>query len=252
MKAFLDHSRSHGVPILVRGVDGKHELREAAENQSGMAAAREIFGFDDNKYLPLYHTPFKETTEITITTEGDGTPVQKKVIKRERNTVRFPDRVEEVYHLLSLIFNHQWDTGPDGVALKMRFSPRLRLEGFDFIDLAAYAEQIHPKFLELKATGKGWVDFVKAPTVRAVTFFGNGFGDLPTSAMLCTEFPALLLDPPIPPNNEMALHSSGIELASKTPVQCSRHWKTLTKNKDILAITTSLLKQIANGQDGKG
>ncbi|TLS20608.1 uncharacterized protein PpBr36_11113 [Pyricularia pennisetigena] len=130
-----------------------------------MAAAREIFGFDDNKYLPLYHTPFKETTEITITTEGDGTPVQKKVIKRERNTVRFPDRVEEVYHLLSLIFDHQWDTGPDGVALKMRFSPRLRLEGFDFIDLAAYAEQIHPKFLELKATGKGWVDFVKAPTI---------------------------------------------------------------------------------------
>ncbi|KAF5248714.1 hypothetical protein FANTH_5784 [Fusarium anthophilum] len=56
---------------------------------------------------------------------------------------------------------------------------------WDFEDLSANRDPLHPRMVTLEPAGKGWVDFTR--DLQAVTLAGNGFGELvqPAGPILC-------------------------------------------------------------------
>jgi len=86
------------------------------------------------------------------------------------------DRVEELFESLEKIIDHKAhsETSEKGVSVK----PRLRtyLEGWDFRDLATSRDPLYLRVTTLPNFGRTWVDFSKS--IRAVTLFGCGFGDI--------------------------------------------------------------------------
>ncbi|KAL8364543.1 hypothetical protein RB595_003701 [Gaeumannomyces hyphopodioides] len=238
VRASVEHSRSLGLPILIGDNEGEHQLKEATTTHTGRAAAREMLHSRHNTNITLYSNPAKKTRKRTVTKEGDAEAVVKEITEEEQKLVGLVDRVDDMYHALSQIFDHQWNDAQDGVGGKLRLSPRRRLEGFDFMDLAGSDDQIFPKVLELNATGTGWVDFVRAPTIRAVTLFGGGFGELlkPVAA-----FP----HPPGAPGSDC-----GREGGSSRP-PCTR-WDTLPRGEDLLAATMADMRSITKGKESTG
>jgi hypothetical protein len=82
----------------------------------------------------------------------------------------FHQQVDETYHILEQVMEFQakmTDT--------IRLTPRDRLEGFDFMDIAT-KNLIYPRATYLKPSGRGWVDLVRS--LNAVTLFGREFGEL--------------------------------------------------------------------------
>lgn len=64
----------------------------------------------------------------------------------------------------------------DGVKVRLSYTPRRQLEGFNFMDLASDETPFWPRVTTLRATGAGWVDFTRQ--LEAITLFGDGFGEL--------------------------------------------------------------------------
>ncbi|KAL8325300.1 hypothetical protein RB597_008523 [Gaeumannomyces tritici] len=239
VRASIERNRSRNVPILIGGDNSKYQLEEAPVTHTGRAAARKLLFNQKNANTPLYFRPVKRVVKKTTTREGNAEPVVKEVIEEEQEMVGFAERVDDMYNALSQIFDHQWGDTKDGVGGKVRLSPRRRVEGFDFMDLAAFGGQAFPKMMQLKATGSGWIDFVRAPAVRAVTLFGSGFGDLLVPASPCADLTA-------------ALDVGEGSASNRTPLACTRHWHSLPKGKDLLAVSTSDMRLIANGRDMAG
>ncbi|KAK0637398.1 hypothetical protein B0T17DRAFT_108930 [Bombardia bombarda] len=140
-------------------------------------------------------------TEEASTTGGPTS----KTEYRTSSGVLLKDRVNQMMYVLEQLIDHQasLDTYSSGLPLKL--TPRGKLEGYRFMDIAA-RRPLTPRVTHLKTFsggGKSWVDFTRA--IKAVTLFGEGFGDL---------------------------------LAPDTSVAgtCPR-WKRLPKNKDYLAVS---------------
>jgi hypothetical protein len=125
-----------------------------------------------NQTLALYNKVQEEWEEETITDLGQ----REKVKKCKTAAFRLRDRVDQICDILSQMIAHQDDMHPDGVGFRVKASPRRRLEGYDFMDVASNEGRFEPKMAELAATGAGWVDFVRA--LRAIPLFGSGFGEL--------------------------------------------------------------------------
>ncbi|KAK0746112.1 hypothetical protein B0T18DRAFT_143946 [Schizothecium vesticola] len=105
----------------------------------------------------------------------------------------------------------------DGYAsgVPLRLTPRSKLEGYRFMDVAI-GRALSPRMVRLDASGgagKSWVDFTRS--IKAVTLFGEGFGEL--------------LKPRVPNNGNSSI--------------CD-HWKTLPKGKDHLAVAAHDLVKI--------
>ncbi|KAH0435649.1 hypothetical protein CcaCcLH18_04758 [Colletotrichum camelliae] len=124
--------------------------------------------------------------------------------------IRFIDYVNHIRHVLEQLIDYQATVSSPGMALTL--SPRSRLEGYKFMDIAA-GRPITPCAMKLnifKQGGKSWVDFTRG--IKAVTLFGKGFGELM-----------------IP--------------ASDSMTTCSK-WQTLPKGRDYLAVSTYDLARI--------
>jgi nucleoside phosphorylase len=94
------------------------------------------------------------------------------------------DRIDQYYNLLEKMLDHQTDiTRRDTESL--RKMPRKDLEGWDFEDLSANRDPLHPRLVTLEPAGKGWVDLTR--DLQAVTLTGSGFGELirPAGPTLC-------------------------------------------------------------------
>lgn len=86
------------------------------------------------------------------------------------------DQVDHIFHILEQIISHQSHVeSQDGIGLKVQYSPRVHLEGFDFMDIASDEDPLWPCVATLAATGAGRVDSARA--MHAITFSGCGFGE---------------------------------------------------------------------------
>ena len=118
----------------------------------------------------LFKKPVEEWQEESVDASGKSTVVTK----RKTTFFRFSDKVEQTYHMLEEIIDHQAAaTEEDGLRLKFK---RRQLEGFEFMDIAEDRDPLYPHVHSLHHSSKGWLDFVGA--IHATTLFGNGFGEL--------------------------------------------------------------------------
>ncbi|KAJ5639366.1 purine and uridine phosphorylase [Penicillium longicatenatum] len=128
-------------------------------------SATEVLLNPDNLSLEIYHAQ-------------DGEPGQRAI-----PPVRIRHRVNLLYSMLEKMMDHQEEI-LGGSSEALRDMPRGRLEGWDFKDLATHEDPLYPRVCKLASKGKGWVDLSRA--VRAITLFGNGFGEIiqpvPTSS----------------------------------------------------------------------
>jgi len=151
-----------------------------------------------------------------IRTEQATTAGQtSKTEYRTSTGVLLKDRINQIIYVLEQLIDFQSgaDTRPAGIPLKL--TPRSKLEGYRFMDIAA-RRPVTPRVVNLGVSNgysKSWVDFTRA--IKAVTLFGEGFGELIS---------------PVP-------HDVG------TPKTCPG-WETLPRSRDYLAVSAYDLSRI--------
>lgn len=152
------------------------QLKEADASRVGKSAAIYVLTTAMNQKLPLHKNADDEYEETTAE-KGEEQNKTSTSAKTKSTYYRFRNRVEEIYRLLEQIISYQSQaSSEDGIAFKVRSSPREQLEGFDFMDVATDEDPFWPRVTTLRSTGKGWVDFVR--DIQAITLFGKGFGEL--------------------------------------------------------------------------
>lgn len=146
------------------------KFREAEEQASGKQAAVSVLTNEDNMQLRLFKEKGKEWQEDSIDASGN----LAVVTKIKHTFFHFSDKVEQIFHVLEDIVEHQVAAvGEDGLKF---MSPRRQLEGFEFTDIVEDRGPLYPKVHNPHDFGKGWLDFVGA--IHATILFGNGFGEL--------------------------------------------------------------------------
>ncbi|XHG01956.1 hypothetical protein AWENTII_005322 [Aspergillus wentii] len=100
--------------------------------------------------------------------------------------IRFQDQVTKFYDLMEKMIDHQLDAMDH---ISIRDVSRSQLEGWDFHDLATERDPVWPRMANLDSTGRSWVDFVRS--IRAVTLFGRGFGDIIRPVNNCSQWSRL-------------------------------------------------------------
>lgn len=185
-------------------------FREAAEEASGKLAAISVLTNEDNMQQKLFKRRVEEWREDSIDASG-----QLTVVKKIKQTYfHFSDKVEQIYHVLEQIVDHQTaGAAEDGLKFR-KMSPRRRLEGLEFLDIVEDRDPLLPKVYNLNNFGKGWVDFVRA--IHATILFGNGFGEL------------------IQPIDPAGLCSS---------------WMQVPKSRDYLAVSVSIMTELLQRGD---
>jgi hypothetical protein len=149
------------------------DLTEDSDPSSPKAASKFLRN-RTNLELPIFENPDEiRTEEVTIV----GQP-SSKTHHRISTSIRVKDRVEQLMYILEQLIDYQvkLDTFPSGVPL--RLTPREKLEGYRFMDMAA-RRPLTPRVTHLQSfggAGKSWVDFSRA--IKAVTLFGESFGEL--------------------------------------------------------------------------
>ncbi|KAM7187068.1 hypothetical protein V8F20_011136 [Naviculisporaceae sp. PSN 640] len=165
-----------------------------------------------------------EETKITTAASSNATPAETSTAEIRTSTgVRLKDRIQQIIYVLEQTIDHQANAhsfAAPGVPLKL--TPRETLEGYRFMDLAARtARALTPRMVKLttyNGAGKSWVDFTRA--IRAVTLFGEGFGEL------------------------LSLPQDSVTPALGTDINTCANWKYLPTGKDYLAVSTYDLARI--------
>jgi hypothetical protein len=186
------------------------KLREDADLSSPAAAAR-FLRDRHNLDQPIFPNLDELRTE-----EATSGGCANKTEYRTSSSTLLKDRIIQIIFILEQLIDNQSNPEPTpGVPLKV--VPRAKLEGYRFMDIAT---RRHPtaRVVPLDVfdgAGKSWIDFTR--TIKAVTLFGERFGEL------------------IAPINDGA-HNL-----------CSR-WKTLPKTRDYLAVAAHDLTRIIHQQ----
>ncbi|CAG8265990.1 unnamed protein product [Penicillium salamii] len=117
-------------------------------------------------------------------TLGDSSNMQAHVYEyADDQHVRFDEHVTQLFEVLEKTIDLQ---SAALTAYPASGAPRSRLEGWELNNLASGCDPIFAKEAKLDATGLSWVDLVRS--IRAVTLFGCGFGDIIRSSASCTEW----------------------------------------------------------------
>ncbi|KAF2676053.1 hypothetical protein K458DRAFT_492684 [Lentithecium fluviatile CBS 122367] len=165
------------------------QLTEAPSESSARKAAIDVLANYKNLDVKLRLKAVETSEEET--TRADG--AVELVTKRKKTYYTFKDRVDYVCHFLEQMMAYQSQAlSQDGVGFKIKGTARRQLEGFDFRDIAEGRDPILPRVATLQSPGVGWVDL--AQTLRAITLFGRGFGDIfkPTSdVQICSHWSAV-------------------------------------------------------------
>jgi hypothetical protein len=136
------------------------------------ASAAKVLKDEGNRKLEVWRGKSEELKE-----EEWKRPAGQEVStsrKRKRSSYLFENLVEQKWSVLELLIeSHKQPATLNGINLKLRV--RKHLEGWDFEDLAGESDP-EPRVATLKAVGYGWVDFVRS--IKAITLFGCGFGDI--------------------------------------------------------------------------
>ncbi|KAF5642474.1 nucleoside phosphorylase [Fusarium tjaetaba] len=138
----------------------------------------------------LQESPRPLTADSAIDVLINPRNLDLKLYAEKDGFILLRDRIDQYYSLLEKMLDHQTDLSRRHRGSLERM-PRKHLEGWDFEDLSANRDPLHPRLATLEASGKGWVDLIRA--LEAVTLTGRGFGELvrPLGPALC-EYWALL------------------------------------------------------------
>ncbi|TGJ81092.1 hypothetical protein E0Z10_g7658 [Xylaria hypoxylon] len=148
-------------------------FKEPSGVEPGKDAAIRALTNPENLKIPLYAKPDSATEEITTNEAG----AQTRILSRTKSNYCLKDRIDSICDVLEQIMAYQTDIADqDGVGFRLKSTPRRHLEGFDFMDIATDEDPIWPRVIDLKSSGRGWVDFTRA--LHAITLFGSGFGEL--------------------------------------------------------------------------
>ncbi|EMT68829.1 hypothetical protein FOC4_g10004917 [Fusarium odoratissimum] len=129
-----------------------------------------IFKADD-----LQESPKPFTADSAIDVLINPTNQALKLYPERNGFIVLADRIDQYYNLLEKMLDHQTDIARRHSA-NLEKMPRKYLEGWDFEDLSANRDPLHPRLVTLDPAGKGWVDLTRA--LQAVTLTGRGFGEL--------------------------------------------------------------------------
>lgn len=145
-------------------------LKEASTTHNSDSAI-EVLTSLFNMELKISRDKAELWTETT--TDEDGS-TSKVIERRKEKFVYFQDLVDQKWHILEQLLDQQSKISAPGV--KLTVPGRQYLEGFDFADVATRISDLQPKVTKLQARRKGWADFTRS--IRAITLFGRGFGEL--------------------------------------------------------------------------
>ncbi len=125
-----------------------------------------------NRKLRLY--PLKEESRKETVVRPDG--ARETVTKTVVTYTTVEDRLEELFKSLEKIIDHeaQAEASAKGVSLKLQLHDRI--QGWDFQDVAINRDPLYLRVAKLPSVLKSWADLSKS--IRAVTLFGRGFGDI--------------------------------------------------------------------------
>ncbi|KAF2997752.1 hypothetical protein E8E14_005558 [Neopestalotiopsis sp. 37M] len=170
-RASLHAKEKHGFAIIT-----KNEDIQEKEGPQETSAVRTLTD-PSNMKLKLFEEYVgevgKAVTKRSPNTPGDPKP-EISVTKNTKSQL-FKDQVESIYKTLDILFAHQSDMSPNGVGLGLSRDSLRKLEGFDFIDVAAGETRLHPKLARLESE-ELWLKLLRR--LRAVTLFGKGFGNI--------------------------------------------------------------------------
>ncbi|KAM7213263.1 hypothetical protein V8F06_011376, partial [Rhypophila decipiens] len=148
-------------------------MQDPVEDRYKANSATLLLGNPHNWGIEIYPGQVEQFEEETSHIERKETN-NKLTKKRKKGYYLFQDLVEQHCTVLEQIMDHQEQrAGINGVNMKVRI--RQHLEGWDFFELATDSNP-RPRVATLRALGYGWVDFVHS--IRAITLFGRGFGEL--------------------------------------------------------------------------
>lgn len=225
LRASLVSDKKIGIDL-----DHSHEDLNVPDGENGPMRAIRMLLDAENMNLRLRINPEEEEWKFETRRPQlfqTGKPrMDREVSGTTKQTwYRVRDRVNLIFSVLEELFNHQEDSRPAGVGIRVRTSPRQQLEGFDFIDLANGTGQIFPKAVRLEPNGRAWVDLARE--LRAATLFGRDFGEL--------------LQPITPMDGSTGALDCDVRTCTK--------WDRLPEGMDYLAMATSTLQKIL---DDKG
>ncbi|KLP15899.1 nucleoside phosphorylase [Fusarium fujikuroi] len=138
-----------------------------------------IFKADE---LKESHKPF--TADSAIDVLIDPKNLGLKLYPEKDGFIVLADRIDQYYNLLEKMIDHQTDIVRRHSGNLSRM-PRKYLEGWDFEDLSANRDPLHPRLVTLEPAGMGWVDLTR--DLQVVSLTGRGFGELiqPNGPALC-------------------------------------------------------------------
>lgn len=164
------------------------DLREATVRHNSKSAV-EVLTSESNMELKITRDKAEIWTETTSNADGSDCKV---IEKRKEKFVYFQDCVDEKWSILEQMLDHQSKMYTPG--LKLTMPGRQYLEGYDFADVASRITDIQPRCTKLNSHGKGWVDFTRS--IRAITLFGRGFGELIRASQDCNSLCSMWLNIP--------------------------------------------------------
>jgi hypothetical protein len=139
------------------------------EARHDAASARKVLKNEQNRDLEVWRGKSEHATETLL---EQNQPSASRKMKRTKYT--FENLVEQKWSVLEVLMeSHKQLAALNGINLKLRI--RRYLEGWNFEDVAGESDP-EPRVATLKALGYGWVDFVHS--LKAITLFGRGFGNL--------------------------------------------------------------------------
>lgn len=170
LRSSLVHNKNKNLRPVQKTLD---VLFESRLRDGGIASSPAQFLTDMRQMdLDLYDLPEEHRIEIKSTLQrGEKTLGTDSTKTRTRTNYRVKDRVIQIYSVLDEIFSYHHHN-----ATFIKTSPVTRLEGLEYRDMMKMPSVVSPRYINLRADGKDWVDLIRAH--RAVTFFGSGFGDI--------------------------------------------------------------------------
>jgi len=125
-----------------------------------------------NRRLHLYQKEEKCVEETIQWPDGRHETVKK--FSTTYSTLE--DRTMELCEILEKLVDHEAQSDASAKGLNMKPSLHCHAQGWDFADIVTKRDPLHLQVATVPGSGGNWVDFAKS--IRAVTLFGRGFGDL--------------------------------------------------------------------------
>jgi hypothetical protein len=101
---------------------------------------------------------------------------RETVTKTSTSYSTLEDKTMELCDILEKLVDHEAQSDASAKGLNMKPSLHCHGQGWDFHDIVTKRDPLYLQVATVPGSGGNWVDFAKS--IRAVTLFGRGFGDL--------------------------------------------------------------------------